>query len=149
MAAAGATKSPSTEPPMLGEWRCLNLKNDGEGEIKLVTPEEKKAKIKELETAIERFYLGAFKIDGNHLHANVTLYSNMAEQKYDIVVGFKLNDEDHVMRISPCMHEINEPKDLVFLVRDRLCEKFAEIISMEFLDKNRTTLMNIAKDKFS
>jgi hypothetical protein len=115
----------------------------------LMPDEAKKKKIKELENAVERFFLGAFEILDNKLHAQCRIWANHAEWKYRLHIKYQLNSTIREIDEELDMHEIETPQDVVYFVRDKVIEDLANHITKEFCENNKQTLMNISKDVYT
>lgn len=115
-----------------------------------VMPEKNRwDKIKDLETAVERLFVGAFSIEGNELNVRATIWNDNSTWQYHIHITYELNGKDRDIRLDVNVHEVNHPRDIVMGVREAVLIDLANLITQDFADKNQKTLINAAKSAFS
>jgi len=106
------------------------------------------AKIKEMEKAVERLFVGAFALEGNELNIRATLWNDMKEWQYHLKIEYTLNGKVREVRKDFDVHGIEHPRDIVVATREAVLEDLADFITQDFAEKNQKVLINAARESY-
>lgn len=105
-------------------------------------------KIKEMEKAVERLFVGAFSIEGNELNIRATLWNDTRGWQYHLNLTYTLNGKEREVRKDFDVQAIEHPRDIVEAVREAVVKDLANLITQEFAEKNQKVLINAAREAY-